>query len=177
MARSTPRDVRPETQCTGLPGGPMAETFEAYRTRVLGYLGDEDPISVQQSTPSQLDRRLRDVAPEELIRRPAPEKWSIAEIAAHLADAELAMGWRLRNMLANPGVALTWWDQAVWAERLGYAQQDARLSAGVFRVLRESNLRLLESVPRARWGSAMRSTRYADGKRSRSSSAWKRHTT
>ena len=75
----------------------------------------------------------------------------IAEIVAHLADAELAMGWRLRNMLANPGVALTWWDQAVWAERLGYAQQDASLSAGVFRALRESNLRLLESVPRARW--------------------------
>ena len=92
----------------------MAETFEAYRTRVLSYLGDEEPIGVQQATPSQLDRRLRDVAPEELIRRPAPEKWSIAEIVAHLADAEL---------------------------------------------------------------SAMGCTRYADGKRSRSSSAWKRHTT
>jgi hypothetical protein len=33
------------------------------------------PIGVQQATPSQLDRLLRDVAPEELIRRPAPEKW------------------------------------------------------------------------------------------------------
>lgn len=106
----------------------MAETFEAYRTRVLSYLGDEEPIGVQQATPSQLDRRLRDVVPEELIRRPAPKKWSIAEIVAHLADAELAMGWRLRNMLANPGVALTWWDQDIRAERLGYAQQDASLS-------------------------------------------------
>src|SRR5205085_1601356 len=47
-------------------------------------------------------------------------------------------------MLANPGVAMTWWDQAAWAERLGYAQQDASLSAAVFRALRESNLRLLE---------------------------------
>jgi hypothetical protein len=116
----------------------MAETFEAYRNRVLSYLGDQDPIGVQQATPSQLERRLRGVAPQELIRRPAPEKWSIAEIVAHLADAELAMGWRLRNMLANPGVALTWWDQAVWAERLGWT-------------LRESNLRLLQSVPRVRW--------------------------
>jgi hypothetical protein len=129
----------------------MAETFEAYRDRILGYLGDQDPFSVQQATPSQIDRRLRDVAPEELIRRPAPEKWSIAEIVAHLADAELAMGWRLRNMLANPGVALTWWDEAVWAERLGYAEQEASLSAAVFRSLRESNLRLLESFSRARW--------------------------
>jgi hypothetical protein len=56
----------------------MAETFEAYRIRVLSYLGDEEPIAVQRATPSQLDRRLRDVAPEELIRRPAPDKWSIA---------------------------------------------------------------------------------------------------
>jgi hypothetical protein len=87
--------------------------------------GRHSEFGVQQATPSQLDRRLRDAAPEELIRRPAPEKWSIAEIAAHLA--------------------------AAWAERLGYAQQDASLSAGVFRALRESNLRLLESVSRARW--------------------------
>jgi len=70
----------------------MAETFEAYRTRVLSYLGEEEPIAVQQATPAQLDRRLRDVAPERLIRRPAPEKWSIAEIVADLADAELRWG-------------------------------------------------------------------------------------
>ena len=37
----------------------MAETFEAYQTRILSYLGDEEPIGVQQATPSQLDRRLR----------------------------------------------------------------------------------------------------------------------
>ena len=129
----------------------MKETFEAYRTRVLSYLGGDDPIGVQQATPSELDRRLSDVAHVELIRRPVPEKWSIAEIVAHLADAELAMSWRLRNMLANPGVVLTWWDEAAWAERLGYAQQEASLSAGLFRALRESNLRLLASVPRTKW--------------------------
>jgi len=129
----------------------MAETFEAYRNRVLSYLGDAEPIGVQRATPSELDRRLRTVAPTELIRRPSPDKWCIAEIVAHLADAELALGWRLRNMLANPGVTLTWWDEAVWAERLSYAQQEVNLSAEVFRALRESNLRLLESVPRARW--------------------------
>src|SRR5580698_7436161 len=81
----------------------MAETFEAYRTRVLSYLGDEEPIGVQRATPSQLERRLRDVAPEVLIRRPAPEKWSIAEIVAHLADAELAMGWRLQKHAGESG--------------------------------------------------------------------------
>jgi hypothetical protein len=155
----------------------MAETFEAYRSRVLSYLGDEEPIGVQQVTPSQLDRRLRDVEPEELIRRPAPEKWSIAEIVAHLADAELAMGWRLRNMLANPGVALTCgirtYGRSAWvtrsklrAFRRGSFGRCARATCDCW------------SRCRAHGGwNAMGSTRYADGKRSRSSSAWKRHTT
>jgi hypothetical protein len=84
----------------------MAEPFEAYRTRLLSYLGDEEPIGVQQATPSQLDRRLRDVAPEELIQRPAPEKWSIAEIVAHLADAELAMGVAIAKHAGESGRGL-----------------------------------------------------------------------
>ena len=67
-----------------LPRGPMAETFEAYRTRVLSYLGDEDPINVQRATPSQLERRLRDVATEELIRRPAPEKWLFTDLSTRI---------------------------------------------------------------------------------------------
>ena len=65
----------------------MAETFEAYRTRVLSYLGDEEPIGVQQATPSQLDRRLRDVALEELIRRPAPSQ--IASVLGRDGSGEM----------------------------------------------------------------------------------------
>jgi hypothetical protein len=128
-----------------------AETFDEYRKRILGYLGDADPIAVQQATPSQIEQRLRGVAAKELLRRPSLDKWCIAEIVAHLADAELAMSWRLRNMLANPGVKLPWWDEAVWAERLDYLKQDPSVSAGTFRSLRESNLRLLASVPRSSW--------------------------
>ena len=39
----------------------MAGPFEAYRTQVLSYLGDEEPLGVQQASPAQLDRRLRDI--------------------------------------------------------------------------------------------------------------------
>jgi hypothetical protein len=67
------RQRSPKAATRQSTGRPMAETFEAYRTRVLRYLGDEEPIAVQQATSSQLDRRLRDVVPEQLIRRPAPE--------------------------------------------------------------------------------------------------------
>jgi hypothetical protein len=88
----------------------VRETFADYKARVLNYLGSRDPIRVQRATPAALERRLRSVPRAVLNRRPAPLKWSITEIVAHMADAELAMGWRLRSMLSSPGVALARWD-------------------------------------------------------------------
>jgi len=129
----------------------MTESFAEYRTRVLGYLGARDPIRVQRATPAALERRLRGAPAGALRRRPAPDKWSVVEIVAHMADAELAMGFRLRSMLATPGVALAWWDQDRWAERLGYATEPPRVTAALFRALRAANLRLLNSVPRQWW--------------------------
>ena len=52
--------------------------------------------------------KLKDVAihmdlePAEELRRPeAPGKWSILEVAHHLADSELAWSWRLRTVRSN----------------------------------------------------------------------------
>ena len=132
----------------------MAETFDEYRNRILGYLGDRDPIRVQRATPARLQRLIRGVPRRVLLRRPAPGKWSIVEIVAHLADAELAMGWRLRNMLATPGVGLQWWDEHLWSEKCNYAGTSPHRSVATFRALRESNLALLRSVPREHWDSS-----------------------
>jgi hypothetical protein len=129
----------------------MAESFAEYRERVLGYLGTRDPIRVQRTTPAAVERRLRGSSRALLPRRPAPGKWSIGEIVAHMADAELAMGWRLRGMLATPGIALAWWDQDRWADRLRYDASTPREHAMLFRALRAGNLRLLAAVPRRWW--------------------------
>ena len=128
----------------------MGETFEEYRTRVLGYLGKRDPLRVQATTPKRLERLLKDVPARALARRPVPGKWSVAEILAHLADAELAMGWRLRSMLATPGVQLQWWDEQLWSEVCRYARMPVARSLGVFEALRESNLALLRSIGASR---------------------------
>src|SRR5262245_47965420 len=98
----------------------MTETFDQYRTRVLSYLGGRDPLRVQRRTPTEIARLLKSIPRATLLRHPAEDKWSIVEIVAHLADAELAMTWRLRSMVATPGVPLAWWNEAVWARRLKY---------------------------------------------------------
>jgi DinB superfamily len=73
-------------------GKGMSESFEEYRARVLSYLGDRNPMRVLSNTPARLRRLTSDVSPRVLAKRPAVGKWSIVEIVAHLADAELAIG-------------------------------------------------------------------------------------
>jgi hypothetical protein len=129
----------------------MTETFDEYRARVLDYLGRRDPLRVQAATPARLARLVEGVPRRVLTRRPAPGKWSIVEILAHLADAELAMGWRIRSMLATPGVALAWWDEYLWSEKCRYARIPPMQSLATFRTLRTSNLALLRAMPRVSW--------------------------
>jgi hypothetical protein len=61
------------------------------------------------------------------------------------------MAWRVRNMIAAPGVPLSWWDEAVWAERLGYRLTPWRESFARFKELRLANLALLRGIPASYW--------------------------
>ncbi len=54
----------------------------------------------------------------EAVRAPpggAGEGWSASEIAAHLADIEVALGWRLRQVLSADEPELQPFDQNDWA--------------------------------------------------------------
>jgi hypothetical protein len=124
----------------------MAESFEQYRQRVLGYLGSRDPMRVLVTTPRRLARLISGRSRRQLARRPARGKWSVNEILAHLADAELSFGWRLRNIVATPGVELQWWDEHLWSERLGYSRVPGGNSLAAFGAARLANLGVLRRV-------------------------------
>ena len=129
----------------------MAETTQQYVQRILGNLDGKDPVKIQKSTAKRLHKIIRPLSKKELKRRPAPGKWSIAEILAHLADAELVAGWRLRSILSTDGVAIQAFDQEAWAKTFSYADRQAVESLRAFKLLRELNLALLKSVPRKLW--------------------------
>jgi uncharacterized damage-inducible protein DinB len=129
----------------------MAETAQQYIQRILGNLDGKDPLKIQKSTAKKLHKIIKPLSKKEVKRRPAPGKWSIAEILAHLADAELVVGWRLRSILGSDGVAIQAFDQEAWAKAFGYVDRDADESLRAFKLLRELNLALLKSVPRKLW--------------------------
>lgn len=129
----------------------MKETGQQYTKRILSHIDGKDPLKVQKSTAKKLDKLTRRLSKKEIRRRPAPGKWSVAEILAHLADAEVVGSWRIRQILGADGTPIQAYDQNVWAETFRYEDRDPRESLRLFRVLRENNLLLLKSVPRKLW--------------------------
>ncbi|MBZ5598415.1 MAG: DinB family protein [Acidobacteriia bacterium] len=129
----------------------MQETPQQYTQRILGYSEGKQPLRVQQATARKLSALTRRLNKKQLTRRPAPGKWSIAEILAHLADAELVGGWRLRLILGSSGTPIQAFDQEVWAQTFNYSRRNPKASLEMFRVLRENNVALLKSVPKGLW--------------------------
>lgn len=129
----------------------MQETAQEYTQRLLSYGEGKDALRLQQAAPKKLVLLIKGRTHKQLARKPAPDKWSIAEIVAHLADAELAISWRLRQVLANNAIPIQAYDQDLWAKTFNYARRDPRQSLATFRALREANLALLKSVPRKLW--------------------------
>jgi DinB superfamily len=129
----------------------MKETPQQYVERIRGYLEGKKPLEVLASSPRQLARLIQGISKQKLARRPAPDKWSVTEILAHLADTELVQGFRLRLILGANGTPIQGFDQDEWARYSDYAKHDPALSLEAYRVTRERTVRLLKSLPRDAW--------------------------
>jgi hypothetical protein len=129
----------------------MSETVQQYTERLLGYVEGKQSLSVLAATAGKLDRLITGVSPTELRKRPAPNKWSVSEILAHLADAEIVGAFRMRLILGAPGTPIVAYDQDDWVKSGHYDKRDPRQSLEQFRVLRDVNLALLESLEPEQW--------------------------
>jgi hypothetical protein len=124
----------------------MQETAEQYINRLIGYLDGKDPVKSQAATAKRLTKLIRGVSRARLTRRPAPGKWSVAEILAHLADDEIVGGFRMRLIIGAPGTPIQGFDQDRWAETGKYAKRDPKKSLELFRTIREANIAFYKSL-------------------------------
>jgi hypothetical protein len=130
----------------------MSETQAQYKDRILSHAAGREPLALLAAAPARLAALLADVPQPLCARRPAPGKWSIQEVVAHLADDELVGAYRIRLILADPGTEIQAFDQDRWAETGRYAETDPTRSLALFRVLREVNLALWHRLSPAEWG-------------------------
>jgi hypothetical protein len=129
----------------------MKETPQQYIQRITAYVEGKQPLAVQSATAKKLERFIKGVPTARLRKRPAPDKWSVSEIVAHLADAEIVGGFRMRLILGAPGTPIAAFDQDSWVTSGHYEKRDPRKSVAQFRVVREANLALLKSLTPAQW--------------------------
>ncbi|CAN5804599.1 hypothetical protein BH24DEI2_BH24DEI2_02190 [soil metagenome] len=123
--------------------------MDDYIERLLELLGHRDPITVLETTPQRLESYLLGFFEPDLERSYAPGKWTAREILAHLADVELALGFRLRQAVTTDGYRPQAFDQDAWARR--YARLEPSLAVETFRALRAWNLALLTTFNLQDW--------------------------
>jgi len=129
----------------------VGETPQQYTQRILSNAEGQDPIKAQLTTNKKLARLIRGIPAAKLRKRPAPDKWSVAEILAHLADVEIVVGWRMRSILGAPGTPIQAFDQDAWVASGHYDKREPRESVELHRVVRDANLALLKSLTPEQW--------------------------
>src|SRR5713226_4906921 len=97
--------------------------------------------------PELLAMVLTGVYGEEVDFTPAPEKWSIRQLAAHVADSELVGAQRFRSVIAEENPKLLAFDQNAWTKNLDYARRLPKQSLESFRRMRAENYELLKALP------------------------------
>jgi hypothetical protein len=116
----------------------MATATNPYTSRILGLLGDKPFLGVLESTPAKLQKHFDRLGAQGLKKSYGPGKWTAGQIFCHLADAELAIGFRSRQAVVEPNHRIQPFDQELWARN--YARQDAAAAVKAFAASRAWNL-------------------------------------
>ncbi len=101
------------TTITSLP-----DTYSGIPTQEL--------IEIYALGPERLNQVLKGLSVAQLKERAQPAKWSVQEIALHLADAELLAAVRVRQVISQPGTTLPVYEQDIWAAEIGYQNLDSK---------------------------------------------------
>jgi DinB superfamily len=110
-----------------------------------------DILSAQRAAVTTIAELTASVPEDALHRRPAPGKWSIVEIIAHLAEDELTSSWRYRQMIEHDGLPLSGFDQELWSRLGDYSSWTSRDALDMYRLLRLANVALLSRLTAAEW--------------------------
>jgi len=109
-----------------------------------GFLDGRPVQTIMAATAAELAKILEAIGPDKSSTSPAPGKWSPAEVVSHLADCELAFGFRLRQTLAEDEPIMQPFDQDKWAATYSGISTSEALAA--FTAMRTWNLLLIKGA-------------------------------
>lgn len=116
--------------------------MSSYLTETLELLGDQDPLTVLAETPEYILSKVEELEEEQFHIPEGPVKWSLAQVFAHLADAEIIFGWRARMVLTAESPLLPGWDEGLLLAKVDGANTDPEQALDTFLTLRDWNMRV-----------------------------------
>jgi hypothetical protein len=108
------------------------------------FVAGQSPVDLLAATPAKLASLLQAIGTDHASTPVAAGKWSPAQILAHLADCEIAFGFRLRQTLAEDNHIMQPFDQDKWAA--SYRAVSATQALATFTALRGWNLTLIRAA-------------------------------
>lgn len=103
-------------------------------------------LDAAEKSPREIAASVSGLSEKVLCYKPAPNKWSILEILAHLADMEILYAYRMRQMMADDKPVIAPINQDQWAARLGYLHESVPELLALYGLNRHHNLNLLRRL-------------------------------
>ena len=110
-------------------------------------LAGRNPEAVIAETSRRLAACLAGISKEDAEVRPAPGKWNLREVMAHMADCEIAWAWRLRVAFEKERAVMQPFDQDPWAKM--YGQYTLAVAKSTFDALRAWNVAFVAGLSEA----------------------------
>jgi len=115
-------------------------TVPAFYQNYVDLLGGRNFYDILQS--AEVWDLLASLPEEKAAYRYAESKWTLAQVIAHMCDAERVFQYRALHIARTPGIELPGFDENAWADLNTAAGQSlAEVTAG-FRTVRNSTLAL-----------------------------------
>jgi hypothetical protein len=104
-----------------------------------------------RALPDQLAAKVQALSAGQLIARPRPDQWSVAQIIHHLADAHMNAFSRTKRILAEDRPTRKPYSQESWAEMVDEVNADVEASLLILRGLHRRWVLLFESLSEDDW--------------------------
>jgi hypothetical protein len=123
----------------------------SYLARMLALVGDRDTMEVLAESAARVEAAVRRVGPAGLRTAWGPGKWTGAQVLAHLADSEIALAFRSRQILTQSSHTMQEYDESAWNGLYG-GEIDVEAALQTFLTARRWNLQLWRRLDAAQVG-------------------------
>jgi hypothetical protein len=124
-----------------------------YAPFYAGYIARvrEEPLAALEAQHAATQETLRRIPASSAGHRYAPEKWTVRDIAGHLADTERIMSYRALRIARGDETPRAGFDEGVYARAAGADQREWATLVSDLDVIRQATLALFRSFDAAAW--------------------------